>query len=56
MLGITQQEAADRLGKSRRAVVAYETNPPAKVDYGTRVVMQIIAHGKQPVPEPWPEQ
>jgi DNA-binding XRE family transcriptional regulator len=55
MMALTQDQAAEKLGKSRRTIQAYETGtPPAKVDYGTRIVMQIIAHGKTP-PEPWPE-
>ena len=53
MLGITQDEAARRLGKkSRRAITAYETGE-VDPDYCTRVTMQLIAHGAPPTP--WPD-
>jgi DNA-binding XRE family transcriptional regulator len=59
MLSITQDEAAILLGKSRRAVQAYErpdpkTGRPAKPSYTDRVVMDMLAKGAA-LPSPWPE-
>jgi transcriptional regulator with XRE-family HTH domain len=59
MLSLTQAEAAEKLGKSRRAVQNYErpdpkTNKTATPDYAVRVLMQILAQGGTP-PTEWPE-
>jgi DNA-binding XRE family transcriptional regulator len=54
MMQLTQAQAAELLDKSRRSIVGYETaDPPVKVDYCTRVVMQLLTHGDKPIP--WPE-
>lgn len=53
MAGLTQAEAAQKLGKrGRRSIVAYESGE-TKPDYCTRVVMQLLAHGSPPTP--WPD-
>ena len=59
MMGITQDRAAILLGKSRRAIQAYErpdtkTGRPAVPAYTDRVVMDMLAKG-QDIPTPWPE-
>lgn len=59
MLGLTQDEAAEKLHKSRRAIQAYErpdpkTGRPAVPDYAARVVMDMMAKGMS-IPQPWPE-
>lgn len=59
MMGITQDEAAALLAKSRRAVQAYEhpdpkTGKPVTPSYTDRVVMDMLAKGI-PLPTPWPE-
>lgn len=59
MLGLTQEEAAERLERSRRAIQAYErpdpkTGKPVVPDYPTRVLMDIMAKGAT-IPQPWPE-
>lgn len=59
MLGLTQQEAADLLQKSRRAVQAYETpdpktGKPVTPSYTDRIVMDMLAKGLA-IPTPWPE-
>jgi DNA-binding XRE family transcriptional regulator len=59
MLGLTQDEAAAKLQKSRRAIQAYErpdpkTGRPAVPDYPARVVMDMMAKGET-IPQPWPE-
>lgn len=55
MLDLTQEEAARRLGKSRRAVQDYErTDKPVVPDYAARVLMDMMAKGQEP-PSPWPE-
>lgn len=52
---MTQAEAAEALGKSRRSIVDYEkSDKPVIPDYCTRVVMAMIATG-QSLPTPWPE-
>lgn len=58
MLGITQEQAADLLGKKRRTIQSYEqidpkTHVAVKPSYTDRVVMDMIAKG-QPL-SPWPE-
>ena len=57
MLGLTQAEAAERLGKSRRAIQNYErpdqkTGKYAKPDYAIRILMAVLAQGDSP-PTPW---
>lgn len=59
MLGITQDEAATLLAKSRRAVQAYERPDPktgkaVSPSYTDRIVMDMLAKGL-PLPSPWPE-
>ena len=59
MLGLTQDEAAKKLHKSRRAIQNYEvpdkrTGKLAAPDYALRVLMAILAMGTAP-PTPWPE-
>ncbi|HET8728317.1 MAG TPA: helix-turn-helix transcriptional regulator [Alphaproteobacteria bacterium] len=55
MLGLSQEEAAERLHKSRRAVQDYErATRPVVPDYAARVLMDMIAKGVEP-PSPWPE-
>jgi DNA-binding XRE family transcriptional regulator len=55
LLALTQAEAAEKLGKSRRTVADYERKGVAVTpDHCTRVVMQLLAHGAEP-PEAWPE-
>jgi DNA-binding XRE family transcriptional regulator len=59
MLGLTQDEAAAKLQKSRRAIQAYErpdpkTGQPVVPDYTVRVVMDLMAKGVT-IPQPWPE-
>lgn len=54
MLALTQEEAGKKLRKSRRTIQEYETATPAKVDYCTRIVMQMLAQGT-PLPSEWPE-
>jgi len=59
MLALTQEEAAAKLGKSRRAIQAYERPDPktgrtAKVDLCTRIVMDMLNRGT-PLPTPWSE-
>jgi DNA-binding transcriptional regulator YiaG len=55
MLGLSQEEAAARLHKSRRAVQDYErATKPVVPDYAARVLMDIMAKGQEP-PSPWPE-
>jgi predicted transcriptional regulator len=59
MMGITQDEAAAMLAKSRRAIQAYE-RPDAKTgkavspSYTDRIVMDMLAKGLA-LPSPWPE-
>lgn len=55
MLGLTQKEAGDKLGKSYRTIQDYErTDRPARTDLCTRIVMQMIAQGCA-IPTPWPQ-
>lgn len=55
MLGLTQEEAAQRLKKSKRAVQDYErASKPVVPDYAARVLMDMMAKGQEP-PSPWPE-
>ena len=59
MLGITQDRAAELLGKSRRAVQAYERPDPKTKrcvvpSLTDRIVMDMLAKGV-PLPTPWPE-
>ena len=59
MLGLTQDEAARKLHKSRRAIQNYEvpnkkTGKLAAPDYALRVLMAIMALGHTP-PTAWPE-
>lgn len=59
MLGITQDRAAELLGKGRRAVQAYErpdpkTGRPVTPSYTDRVVMDMLAKGAKN-PSAWPE-
>jgi len=59
MLGITQDRAAELLGKKRRTVQAYErpdpkTGRPAAPSYTDRVVMDMIAKGQE-ISSPWPD-
>ena len=59
MLDLTQEQAAELLGKKRRTVQAYErpdpkTGRPAKPSYTDRIVMDMLAKNV-PVPQPWPE-
>jgi len=53
ILGLHQDTAAEKLGRSKSAVEAYDRGerPP---DYATRVLMRMLAEGKT-IPEPWPE-
>lgn len=59
MLGLTQDEAAALLGKSRRAVQNYERPDPKTgktiiPSYTDRIVMDLMAKGVT-LPTPWPE-
>jgi DNA-binding XRE family transcriptional regulator len=58
MLGITQEHAAELLGKKRRTVQSYERPDPktgvaVKPSYTDRVAMDMIAKGQ--ILSPWPE-
>lgn len=59
MLGLSQIEAAKKLGKGRSAVQAYErpdpkTGRPAIPSYTDRIVMDMLAKDVD-IPQPWPE-
>lgn len=59
MLGLTQDEAAVLLDKSRRAIQTYERPDPktGKIvvpSYTDRIVMDLMAKGVT-LPTPWPE-
>ena len=59
MLGLTQDEAAVLLGKSRRAIQTYErpdshTGKIVIPSYTDRIVMDLMAKGV-PLSTPWPE-
>lgn len=55
MLGLTQRQAAEILGKSRRTVQDYEkTVEPVTPSFTDRIVMDMLAKGA-PLPQPWPE-
>lgn len=55
MLDLTQDEAARKLGRSRRAVQDYErAERPVVPDYAARVLMDMIAKGHEPG-SAWPE-
>ena len=58
MLALTQAEAAERLGKSKRAIQAYEQIDPktgraVSPDYAARVLMEMMQKGMT-IPAPWP--
>jgi hypothetical protein len=59
MLDITQDQAAELLGKSRSAVQAHErpntkTGKCSVPSYTDRIVMDLLAKGVS-LPTPWPE-
>ena len=59
MLGLTQDQAGELLGKSRRTIQTYERPDPKTgkfvvPSYTDRIVMDLLAKGT-PLPTPWPE-
>ena len=53
ILGYHQDTAAEKLGRSKSAVEAYDRGERAP-DQATRILMRLYAEGKD-IPEPWPE-